>query len=141
MTTEPKWTPGPWVFSGIRENGDFSISAEKLPVVVCDVHNAASLGDFVSEALKRGTFGSPDAAHTQTANARLIAAAPELYDALEEATAMLRTLIPKDISVRETLARNEAILAKARGEVYPETTHWRDLPLPPPITEKKDDAA
>jgi hypothetical protein len=45
-----------------------------------------------------------------------LAASWELYEALERSTAMLRTLVPKDISVRETLAEHEVILAKARGE-------------------------
>jgi hypothetical protein len=50
------------------------------------------------------------------ANAHILAASWELYEALERSTAMLRTLVPKDISVRETLAEHEVILAKARGE-------------------------
>ena len=41
----------------------------------------------VQESFKRGTFGSPDAAHTQWANARLCAAAPGMHAALTEALA------------------------------------------------------
>lgn len=70
MTT--KFTPGPWHVSAISQH-DGSVSIAKDRFVVCLVTNAASIFDVVQGH-------TPEA---QFANARLIASAPELLEALE----------------------------------------------------------
>lgn len=79
----PAYTPGPWAISSIsQETGEIGIA--KDGVVIAYATNAASFGDFINATLKgRKDFGSPDTAHTQFANARLMAAAPELDAALQ----------------------------------------------------------
>lgn len=81
----PKHTPGPWTADTISmETGDWGVSQRDLRISICHVHNAASFGDFIAGAMKRGggRFEQCDAV-TQIANARLIAAAPDMYDALK----------------------------------------------------------
>lgn len=72
--------------------------------------------EFAIRAAKNGNQGGENAVVKYS---RAFRVHDELLEALETATAMLRTLVPEDISVRETLARNEAILARARGEGQP----------------------
>lgn len=64
-------TPGEWRISGISQE-DGSISIAKNQIVICYVTNAASIFEVV---LKQ----TPE---TQFANAHLIAAAPDMYEAL-----------------------------------------------------------
>ncbi len=100
MLTKPKRTPGPWTiptpsmgFSAIHgPNGEliFGLAAgsaeEKRPDDVCD------------------------------ANARLIAAAPELYEAAARALEeMCRTTAPRT-SFTDAVDALDAALSKARGE-------------------------
>lgn len=90
--SEKKWTPGPWVFDGTGPHNVFG----------CDISN--SLGDSIA-----GSWHGRD--EVAKANAHLIAAAPELYDALEE---MLR--IVGGYEYPETAKMARAALTKARGE-------------------------
>lgn len=85
MSKESKHTPGPWSVRGVSmEDGSISIGSEKHRIVIAYATNAASLGDFVSAAVRgRRDFGAPDTAQTQWANARLIAAAPDMLAALK----------------------------------------------------------
>lgn len=94
----PKWTPGPWSFA----NGTLlRVSDTKAPqVVVCGVHRIGSQGGPAR--------GDP------LANGRLIAAAPELYGALEACIREFGALA--HIYSDETCQRAYAALAKARGE-------------------------
>ena len=92
--TEPKWTPGPWRL-GHRQKAKVGVDGkgwfDLAKVVVC---------------LK----GSAEDSVEGTANAHLIAAAPDLYAALQAAFDMKVTCHTE----WETMAR--AALAKARGE-------------------------
>jgi len=90
-----KWTPGPWVAA---------LDHNSRPIV-----------------WGPGTWQIADCWHTPDgkgwANARLIAAAPELYEALEEMTA-LASGPTGGVSAqmkRDILAKARAALAKARG--------------------------
>lgn len=64
MTTEQKWTPGPW---RISQNVSRHVIAPKGGVVAC-----AEL-----------TWDGPGSNDIANANARLIAAAPAMYEALK----------------------------------------------------------
>ena len=95
--SEPKFTPGPWQ------------AVDGLDIIAAD--------DWVVAV---ATGGEDDS----VANANLIAAAPDLYAALEKAFALVEALMPglAKISVKDYRAVNEtpseirAALAKARGE-------------------------
>lgn len=87
--TERKWTPGPWV-ADVVECGAFQVMVPGK--VICTRANWSSN------------------APASVANAHLIAAAPDLYEALEMAQLWL------DVDGRFDMQRINAALAKARGE-------------------------
>lgn len=98
MSDETKWTKGPW---GTDEYSGFPLDVHKAgtAVMVCRVNES-----------KRGQ-----------ANARLIAAVPELYGALEWAmrfVEQVRSESPAPKGGGEDIAYHDAraALAKARGE-------------------------
>ena len=105
---ETKHTPGPWRISG-----------ESATTVQADYRAINSEGGvLIARALgypNSGYFPSDDEA---AANARLIAAAPELLEALEALRDNVGTCICYDESAREFNAWEmaKAAIAKAKGE-------------------------
>lgn len=93
-TAQPQHTPGPWRVRGKTFNLQIAI-----------VGPSGELSDSIAYA-----WGQNDEAE---ANARLIAAAPELLEALESAVGAMQVLghPPK----YGALAKAQAALAKARG--------------------------
>ena len=87
---EPKWTPGPWQADGEPWNRVVWSSAENR---VCFMAHSSGLND-----------------DTDIATSNLIAAAPDLYAALEMAQLWL------DVDGRYDMKGINAALAKARGE-------------------------
>ena len=92
MTDQPKWTPGPWRYdrtNGSPTTGEHMIAGAK-PGYLAEVRDCGS-GDV-------------------RANTHLIAAAPDLYAALEMAQLWL------SVDGRFDMQGINAALAKARGE-------------------------
>lgn len=105
---EPKFTPGPWVETLETRSCDictiYSVSPRSTP----EPEAQCWLYIIAPESLYRDE-------QEQDANARLIAAAPDLYEALAEMVSTYREGGPDDSEpsmVRAALAA----LAKARGE-------------------------
>lgn len=92
-----KHTPGPWwvAYPVDRSCGDIGIKANGCANILAEVFEEFEMKDV---------FNAPVA----SANARLIAAAPELLEALEEAVAT----VDDD---REWVCLARAVIAKARG--------------------------
>jgi hypothetical protein len=108
MSASPKkkypFTPGPWIaHTEILTPGGLHV-AGRSPSVRKDSHIVAGVGRFLDERLNHAKC--PEA----EANARLIAAAPELYAALDDLVAECPT--PSE----ETFKRASEALAKASGE-------------------------
>lgn len=105
-----KHTPGPWAVTSVSMNtGNISVGHRDLRIVIAEVTNAASFGDMMAGAMKRGGGGfEQDDCHTQLANARLIAAAPDLLEALKYARRFLRGL-DHDVDYVD------GVIAKAEG--------------------------
>ena len=106
---EQKWTPGPWAFS-MSERQDFAevIAPNGYVIAEFDLADAA--------------YHSAEACETEIANAHLMAAAFDLYEALveyldwHEANFILASGNFEDPD-QHSLARNARIaLSKARGE-------------------------
>lgn len=108
-------TPGPWKVTGILQNtGSLTIGAPEQRIVIADVHNAASIGDFLAGAMKRGGGGfEQDDASTQFANANLIAAAPDMLAALQQVAHHADDEAGFMVSVRRAISLAQAEQAKA----------------------------
>ena len=96
---ESKHTPGPWITFQPRGDGSVPVRTDGLGLTICYVHDGA-----ICDAL---------------VNARLIAAAPELLDALRDARSMLATVEvidgEDDDPWSKAIARMDAAIAKAEG--------------------------
>ena len=95
------WTPGPWRVSsiGLMNDGSFPVASEQWQIA-----RVTSQTDF-----PRGQ-GHNSECTERDANAHLIAAAPDLYAALEMAQLWL------SVDGRFDMQGINAALAKARGE-------------------------
>jgi hypothetical protein len=106
--TDKKWTPGPWVVTGVEYD---DVRIETLHPMPEASH---AYGD-------QTIVGSSEWTYLEDANARLIAAAPDLYDALEAAEESI-VAFAEDMGVygysgaSDVLAQVRAAMAKARGE-------------------------
>jgi hypothetical protein len=104
MTENPKWkypfTPGPWIaHTEILTPGGLHV-AGRSPSVRKDSHIVAGVGRFLDERLNHAKC--PEA----EANARLIAAAPELYRALDDLVAECPAPSEQTITIaRKALAK------------------------------------
>jgi len=88
-----KFTPGPWTVGAALNGNWIEFGADEKAVA--------------------RTFHTHVGAQAEDANAHLIAAAPDLYEALAECRALLDGEGGMPVGVRE---RADAALAKARGE-------------------------
>lgn len=91
--TERKWTPGPWVVV----SDESATQVKGFPCIYATDYTVVGT---------EGMFGDID---EDFANAHLIAAAPDLYDALSDAISW------HDGEDNQTIAEWRAALAKAEG--------------------------
>lgn len=104
MTNQPKWTPGPW-----------ALLVEQSYRPECTVATIEQAGEdlpyrgMIARLQSAEHIDGIDGAEL-TANANLLAAAPELYAALEMAKLWL------DVDGRFDMQGINAALAKARGQ-------------------------
>ena len=110
--SETKWTPGPWKHGKTphryKDGSTQTFGADCVysgDLAVCQVYGLwtnATLEEMEGESTQQ----------VGLANAHLIAAAPDLYAALEEARVMMQAAHSRDIC----FVCIDAALAKARGE-------------------------
>ena len=93
-----KHTPGPWAYHNTPTPFIY-VNAGGLPI--CQIYTSTAHGQSMGE---------------QFANARLIAAAPELLEALQKMLPELRGLSIVSDTAAEMLREAEAAIAKATGE-------------------------
>ena len=102
----PQFTPGPWeLYDALLRPG---FSANRI-LEIQDVTGAAVVA-------WSGFDGVSQSKRERKANAHLIAAAPELYEALEELVSFLRAHVEHFKSYNPLTEDALAALAKARGE-------------------------
>lgn len=102
---KPKFTPGPW---RVTANG-YIASQGYVPIRT----------PFRSDAFQEGPGRSDHSEDTLEANARLIAAAPEMYEALAAIEAVLRGNKLANVgnsTVHYALCQARTAIAKATGE-------------------------
>lgn len=105
-SASPEWTAGQWE----ALTDDYGYSG-RGPYVTVDSDSGTLVGVWTS------TVSGKPLPHE--ANARLIAAAPELYAALDKACAGIQGVLgvfPNSPALSRVLAEAEAALAKARGQ-------------------------
>lgn len=101
MTTT-KFTPGPWI-----------IDTETRPAEVCTVYHTSHENGYV---YVRGELGYWEAdGEENMANAHLIAAAPELYEALADLARDYKEPLDAD-TTKYFVEQAEKALAKAEGK-------------------------
>lgn len=132
MSEQPKWTPGPWsVHSGFPDHVVTAESAAKP--IGGSVDPDGDANDYAREiALLRFSFPTRHAPEQLAPNARLIAAAPELYSALEIAlTTILRLAQHRDTCpfYEERSGRGKAQCPP--NPAYPEGIHVKAPGLQP----------
>lgn len=125
MNIQPKWTPGPWKWLGEDYRGGWGWQLLVGPNgegLLCG--QAADGGPYaglrshcdIDPLLCKTGFGasqeSAPAVHVREANAHLIAAAPELYEAL---AAIVRDGDDQELD-SALINAGRAALARARGE-------------------------
>lgn len=99
----PGFTPGPWEFDGYPEGQVYEVSGNERIVCCCEFELEGDDRTWPRMAESR-------------ANARLIAAAPTMYEAAEEFLSAWTEADNADREARAAIALGKA-LAKARGEV------------------------
>lgn len=102
--SDTKFTPGPWTVGEVRHAGAFQLVTAGAKGYVCEV--------------RCGYIGNELDHDTRKANARLIAAAPDLYEALEVIAGgdsdVSNTAIIVGNGAKTVLVQVRAALAKAR---------------------------
>ncbi len=100
-TSVPKWTPGPWVAVPPRLGAAITIYSGDVPIAT----TSSNTSPATMAMHRRGKV---------KANARLIAAAPDLYEAAEAAMQCIGELPPTQARV-EVVQMLQAALSKATG--------------------------
>ena len=109
---ETKWTKGPWLISTPTQGYEVC-TMHGLPPQPSEDGRGQTWVHIRPESLTRnGEWHWPDE-QEQLANAHLIAAAPDMADAMAE---FCRRVEAGEIRSKKTYAQFQAILAKARGE-------------------------
>lgn len=122
-----EFTPGPWKVSedggGLWYGDDGKEWIEVLEVQTeSDGFCIAQVNGVYYETVKDGTIWGPSTDAEVEANARLIKAAPDMYEALED---LLSNVSPTPASMlagpeikaqSQSFAKARAVLAKVRGE-------------------------
>ncbi|MEQ3644793.1 MAG: hypothetical protein ABNH17_05460 [Paracoccus sp. (in: a-proteobacteria)] len=104
--SERKWTPGPWAI-------DFSSIISKADALPAGrVHGYGCGNDFVAD-LNDGEYHEYTDRDEQDANAHLIAAAPDLYEALDKVN---RWFNGAETEIGMILREANVALKKARGQ-------------------------
>lgn len=100
-----KHTPGPWVVNA-SENGLVWVDGDSETVSICDLYHRHKDGEFISK-------------ENVKANARLISAAPDMYEALSLLMRIMQAEDPWDRenlgSMNEACMKARAALSKAEG--------------------------
>lgn len=125
---DANFTPGPWEVSQygsfdtlIRVKGSDGNGRKVAATWVSEARTKRRATETMDEYYLRSRKTHLDRARQNEANAHLIAAAPELYEALREARLALDGLSKGEgvlTPIEKTIRRSEAALAKARGETH-----------------------
>lgn len=114
MTTLEAHTPGPWQAADVDETGGYDCMTAAVRVY-------SDGGEHIVATIDLSDYGQdncgpiPLAVTTAVANGRLIAAAPELLDALEALHRYIEADVDGYHAAVDIMREAEAAIAKARG--------------------------
>lgn len=116
--TKVEHTPGTWKFSKVQKKSNFGNYTAYVTGYVDDP--ARNDGSKCSTTIAKVLGGVKDAPEVAEANARLIAAAPELLEALELCSFEMGYACwgkPESMTARQDcLAKARAVIAKVKGK-------------------------
>lgn len=121
MTSESKHTPGPWTIftdlpeehDGYIDHGGYRINADGVEQLAYVWERSARVNPSTGEQDSSLPFGAEEA----QANARLIAAAPELLEALEAIVARWDTPAWKETEpTADVMNAARSLISRVRGE-------------------------
>lgn len=106
------WTPGPW-FAGRLVLADPDDEFGTISIGQQDISDRPNKDAHFEDTICE-VWQNPNLAEDAEANARLIAAAPELLEALEDIVTSCTIIQPAHLS--DAVANAHAAIAKARGQ-------------------------
>ena len=105
-----EWTQGPWELGEFSEFGGYDMMTAGVRAGPANLDGAYPYGQKTN-----GTPMEPEAKSRMLADARLIAAAPELADALDNVLMALDLPGPSHCELDNAVRQARAALAKVRG--------------------------
>lgn len=115
-TKSAAFTPGPWVYEGSMNGPDIRVGPQKYWEYCGKKEKMPMQGSWKDTVAIIPTEKAFPVGGVEEANARLIAAAPELYEALVALTGVIHPQADNSPYITGIIEAADAAIKKARGE-------------------------
>ena len=113
--TEPKFTPGPWTFRRVDSEGSL-VYCQIGPAAAFDKHRSVAYAGTYGKDATGSTAGIRQTDAECEANARIIAAAPKMYDALKLALEIIGERGGLHTPTGRCRSRIRSVIAEVEGD-------------------------